>query len=163
MRIDKILFFIFCTSCITTSERSLTSTGVFQAPYSLVWQSALLTLKNYPIQTTDQEAGEIITKAIRGYQVWTPPPKMIKNPRNRHYTLKILLSRGIVQGDSAIKVQIIKEEFINKDFIQQSIPVQSNGLEEEIILYRIGRTVHLAKLKNKIMSSENEEELEEQL
>lgn len=148
MPLHLLYFIIFFTlSCTTIPERNTIPSGVFNASFSIVWQSALLALEKYPLKNLDRESGEMETEIIRGYQVWQPPPGSIPTTRNRHYVIKLLFIKGSFKEKTATKVQILKEEFINKDFIQESVPIQSNGIEEEIILYRINRIIKLVQLK----------------
>ena len=132
-----ILLFPLLISCASLQDNTSYQV-VFKAPYSLVWQSVLLAMQKYPIQKEDLEGGVLTTKIIRRYSVWTPPPQSIKQINNRHYKIKIFLEKGLKES---VKVYIIKNEFINKDFIRQSIPVSSNGLEERVIAYRIQREI----------------------
>lgn len=136
-----ILLFPLLISC--TSLQDHTSYQVaFKAPYSLVWQATLLAMQTYPIAKEDLEGGVLTTKTVRRYSVWTPPPQSIPQTNNRHYKIHIFLEKGI---KNEVKVHILKKEFINKDFIQHSIPIDSNGLEERVIAYRIQREILLEK------------------
>ncbi len=139
-----ILLFPLLISC-TSLQDSTSYQVVFKAPYSLVWQATLLAMQNYPIQKEDLEGGLLTTKTIRKYSVWNPPPKSIKQLNNRHYKIKIILEKGLKES---VKVYIVKNEFISKDFIQNAIPVPSDGLEERVIAYRIQREITMEqKLK----------------
>jgi len=139
-----ILLFPLLISC-TSLQDSTSYQVVFKAPYSLVWQATLLAMQAYPTAKEDLEGGVLTTKTVRRYSVWTPPPKSIRQTNNRHYKINIFLEKGL---ENNVKVHIIKNEFVNKDFIQHSIPVASNGLEERVIAYRIQREILLEqKLK----------------
>lgn len=139
-----ILLFPLLISC-TSLQDSTSYQVVFNAPYSLVWQATLLAMQAYPIQKEDLEGGVLTTKTVRRYSVWTPPPKSIKQINNRHYKIRIFLEKG---QEGSVKVHIIKNEFIDKDFIQHSIPAASDGLEERVIAYRIQREITMEqKLK----------------
>lgn len=141
MPLFLILLFPLIISC-TSLQDSTSYQAAFKAPYSLVWQAVLLAMQSYPIQKEDLEGGILTTKTIRRYSVWTPPPKSIKHINNRHYKIKIFLEKG---RENSVKLHIIKNEFMDKDFIQHSIPVASNGLEESVIAYRIQREILLEK------------------
>lgn len=154
----KIFLFVCFTGCTTLSEIDKDNRfGVFSAPYNIVWQAVLLSMKNYPFRAQNREGGQIETKLIKGYNIWQPPKGAIRNLRNREYLIKIFLERGF--GDlkeEAIRVRVLKEEYINKDFVQQAIPIPTNGLEEEIILYRISREIFLQKEKERFFKKRNE-------
>lgn len=157
-----ILLFPLLVSC-TSLQDSTSYQVVFKAPYSLVWQATLLAMQAYPIQKEDLEGGVLTTKTIRRYSVWTPPPQSIKQTNNKHYKIKIFLEKG---QQESIKVHIIKNESISKDFIQHSIPIVSDGLEERVIAYRIQREILMEqKLKEfhkekKARTNEPQEEKE---
>ena len=133
------LMFLFPLLISCTSLQDSTSYQVvFKAPYPLVWQAVLLAMQKYPIQKEDLEGGILTTKIVRRYSIWTPPPKSIDKINKKHYKIKIFLEKG---QKNFIKVHILKNEFINKDFIHHSIPIASNGLEERVIAYRIQREI----------------------
>ena len=139
-----ILLFSLLVSC-TSLQDNTSYQVVFKAPYSLVWQATLLAMQDYPIAKEDLEGGILSTKTVRRYSVWTPPPQSIPQIKNRHYKIRIFLEKGLRKE---VKVHILKKEFIDKDFIQHSIPTPSDGLEERIIAYRIQRAIQLEqKLK----------------
>ena len=142
-----IPFFIFLSAC-TTTPLTQHYTAVFNYSYPLVWEAVLLTLKKYPIEMEHQDSGQIETKFIRNYKSWKPPKGSIERLHSRQYKLKLFLEKGSSAANTpAVKVHIMKEEFMDEDFIQQSIPIASNGLEEEVLLYRIGRELFLMKQK----------------
>ena len=161
-----LFLFLWLSACTTLKEPPHIHTGIFKSSYPVVWQSILLAMEKYPLKEQDQEGGEITTKKIKGYSIWKPPPGLIRNQQNRHYILKVILSKGLLKKETAVKVQILKEEFVNKDFIHQSIPAPSNGIEEEVLLYRIGRLIKMAEMRQslfKAASSPDEEEAAEEL
>ena len=142
-----IVLFIL-TGCVSINKD--THQAIFLAPYDVVWQSILLTMKHYPLTTEDVENGEIETSTISGYSAWKPPKGMIYEPSKRKYRIKIFLERGEIGSKQAIKVHVIKDEIMDKNFIERSIPITSSGIEEEVILYRINREILLEKQKNKM-------------
>lgn len=151
--LTSFLFFAF--SCTTLDSPQLSHIAVFNSPYHLVWKAALLALSNYPIEMEHQESGQIETKIIRGYAVWKPPKGSTDRLQSRSYKLRLLFERGSASSSSAqksVRVHIMKEEFIDEDFIQKSIPANSNGLEEEVLLYRIGRELELMRKKTQFFN-----------
>ena len=144
-----IPFFVFLSACTTTPSVQY-YTAVFNHSYPLVWEAVLLALKKYPIAMEHQDSGQIETKFIRNYKSWKPPKGSVERPHSRKYKLKLFLEKGSsVSNTPAVKVHIMKEEFMDEDFIQQSIPISSNGLEEEVLLYRIERELFLMNQKKK--------------
>ena len=154
MRLLPILFFL--TGCLSINK--VTQQQMFSAPYEIVWQSVLLTMKDYPLIVEDIESGEIETGMIQGYTIWQPPQGMIPYQNKRKYKIKIFLEKIKKDSQSSIKVHIIKDERVDKDFIEHSTPVVSSGLEEDLILYRIKREILLEQKKIEMQSRKKSQE-----
>lgn len=144
------LLFLILSSCTSLNKKNLSHTAVYPHSYSSVWRAALLVLKDYPIEIEDEETGEIKTRSIRAYEAWKPPPGLINDPKRRVYSLEVFLEKGFTSNETPlVRVTVMKTEFENKDFIQQNVAVQSNGIEENLILYRIQRELFLLEEQKK--------------
>jgi hypothetical protein len=53
-----------------------------------------------------------------------------------------------VDGKPAIKVTVLKSGEVQPDFFSGFQQIGSNGLEEEILLYRVGRYLEIEKTLN---------------
>ena len=151
MRLFPILFFL--VGCVSMNKNA--HQGVFSASYEVVWQAVLLTMKDYPLIVEDIESGEIETGMIQGYTIWQPPTGMTSNQNKRKYKIKIFLEKDSTNPEPVIKVHVIKDERVDKDFIEHSTPVISSGLEEKIILYRIKREILLEQKKSEMRARKN--------
>ena len=146
-------------------RRALSHSAVYPNSFSSVWSATLKVLKDYPIEVEIRESGEIKTKEIKGYSIWEPPDGSVKNKDSRVYRLSILLEKGsgALGSAPATRVNVMKNEFENQDFIMQNISIKSNGLEESLILYRIQRELYLTReQKNFRKKQEIQKETEEE-
>ena len=149
----SVYFLFYAISCTTIHSR-LNHSSIFHTSYNTAWESTLHVLEQYPIDTEDFDSGQIKTKLINKYQIWNPPPGSTPYQDNRNYKIQIFLER--TEQDQSVKIHIVKEEFINRDFIQKNIPIESTGLEEEVLLYRIGRAIYLKKKRKEFIDRKKE-------
>ena len=145
-----LLIFLFILTGCTTVNKDFYQ-GAFVAPYETVWQSVLMAMEYYhPLAVEDVESGQIETKTIHGYSAWKPPEGLISDIDKRRYKIKIFLEKGQIGSKQAIKIHIIKDETLDKSFIEHSVSLISSGIEEEVLLYRIQRNVLMENRKNQL-------------
>lgn len=111
---------------------------VFFASYDKVWRAAHATLK-YPIAHENQDTGVIETDYIKGLDGWLPPN--LKRPPSSGIRYKLILSfaKGKADGRESTRVTIDKKMEILRDFFSEPEMMESDGLEEKMLFYRIER------------------------
>ncbi|WP_374000321.1 hypothetical protein [Bdellovibrio bacteriovorus] len=111
---------------------------VFFAPYDNVWRAAHAVLK-YPIAQENQDTGVIETEYIKGIDGWQPPGQTERPSGGIRYKLTLIFARGKTEGRESTRVTIEKRMEILKDFFSEPETMETDGLEEKIIFYRIER------------------------
>lgn len=122
--------------------------------YDKAWRATQLALNKYPIQTSNVDKGYIATQAITLNSVWTPAHKSIKTYGGERYRLKVNLIKGNVKSnykgetykEPGVKIIVKKEVSRLRDFIAEPERMQSDGIEEELIIYRIKREILIEKV-----------------
>lgn len=99
----------------------------------------------YPQKVDNTEAGIFETDFIRGEARFKAPHKPVAYSPGFRYRLLVRLVRGRAEDRPAIKVQITKKSEVIRDFFSDADSLKSDGLEEQVILYRIGRELQLAR------------------
>lgn len=117
-----------------------------QAAYDSIWKASLQTMGKYPLRTYDQEAGVIETDFIRGDNVWIPPYKKKYIPGGYRYKLNLKLIKVKSRTENYVRVVVLKQPELQRDFFSTPEKIQTDGLEELSILYRIEREVEISKL-----------------
>jgi hypothetical protein len=99
----------------------------------------------YPQRVDNTEAGIFETDYVKGDARFRPPQQ--KEPFSPGYRYRILvrLVRGRTDDRPATKVQISKKSELVRDFFSDANSLKSDGLEEQVILYRISRELQLAR------------------
>ncbi len=151
-------FFVFAlallplSACTTATERleerkntSGPYSRVFYANYEDVEIALKQSMIRYPQKVDNTEAGIFETDFIKGEARFKSPFDSGPLSPGYRYRLLVRLVRGHSEEKPAIKVQITKRAEILRDFFSEPIPQKSDGLEEQVILYRIGRELQLAR------------------
>lgn len=125
------------------------SDGPYSRVYYANYEDVDIALKQsmirYPQKVDNTEAGIFETDYIKGEARFKPPHKITVFSPGYRYRILVRLVRGRTDERSAIKVQVTKKPEIVRDFFSDADSVKSDGLEEQVVLYRIGRELQLAR------------------
>lgn len=118
---------------------------VYFANYEEVEVALKQAMIRYPQKVDNTEAGIFETDFIKGDARFRPAHKVSVFSPGYRYRILVRFVRGRTDEKPAIKVQITKKVEIARDFFSEPEAAQSDGLEEQVILYRIGRELQLAR------------------
>lgn len=127
-----------------------TTQKIYDEPYDAVWDATLKVLEEYqykyPVENKD--AGYIETDFMKGHSqkefFYSGGQKFQKE---RKWKLKVwLLSLSSTEDKFRVRVKIEKEEYLGTDFLEGWQRSESDFVEENVILYRIGRVLDLNKV-----------------
>lgn len=155
MKIILLLPLLFTLiSCAHTNEPPANELPKLEGPlvrpfpyeYDRVWRAVQKSLSKYPIRVNNIETGKIETEVLRGEKVWHAAHEKPKVQPGLRYQIVVQLVRGqALNGKASTEVSVEKQLSIEKNFFQGESPLQSNGLEEESILYRIDRELMIER------------------
>lgn len=111
---------------------------VFYFPYDSVWRAAQLAVK-YPISVNNMDNGILETEFIRASDGFSSPVEEDEPSSGVRYKITLALAKGRVNGKESVRVTITKTVEKNRDFFSESEALESDGLEEKVILYRLER------------------------
>lgn len=129
----------------------------FQGSYDEVWSAILKTLDSfqYKYPSANKDAGFIETDFSKGYSgrefIFSGGEKFPKEIKWK-LTLRLLSSTS-EEGKPQIRVRIKKEEYVNQGFLEGWKRVESDGVIEKVLLYRIERVIHLNKKIERLTTS----------
>ena len=121
-----------------------------QAEYDEIWGGTLKVLDAYKFKypIANKDSGTIETEFLQGFstdQFYYSGGE--KFPKERKWRIRIWLLKPVKQG-AAIRVKIEKEDYVSSGFLEGWEKVQTDFLDEKILLYRIQRQIDLARLVN---------------
>lgn len=159
--IYSLLFLLTLSGCALFRENSgppetfAVRDELYYGSFDQVWRATQLALQNYPMKINNMDLGVIETEQVKGYKVWMPPYKTEQTSGGMAYALNVRLIKGKSQGRDVVKVSILKETQIQKDFFSEPQRMPSDGLEEKSILYRIGRELQIERALERAQEKAN--------
>ena len=137
-----------CTSAYKKSvgaDRDVVISRVYVADFNTAWQAVLESVKSQRLDVSDRDAGIVQTR-------WK------KNTAEKNFTdanggvlpytlaqvrFRITFMRGFVRGLPAIKINVQKEQIVQRDALDELRPQESDGVEEKTLMYRVGRILRI--------------------
>lgn len=111
---------------------------IFFFPYDSVWRAAQLALK-YPISVNNMDNGVLESDWVRGIDGFIPP-HLEKDPSpGVRYKLQLSLVKGRTDKRESVRVTIVKKIQKQRDFFSDPESIESDGLEEKLLFYRMER------------------------
>jgi len=131
----------------------------FDKDFDTVWAATVEVLDYYQIVRIDRDAGLVETdwtEARYNRALYDLPPDHKEFMESVKYRLKVKVSkfRNKNTGTPVANVQIVKELMEGRNFIFDYERVPTDTVEEQILLYRIGRRVEImTRLKRKALGA----------
>jgi hypothetical protein len=151
------------SGCMTASEKlehklklGETVSRAYPARYEDVESAVKQAMIKYPQRVDNTEAGIFETDFVKGDTRFKAPQSNADFSSGYRYRLLLRLVRGKSDAKPAVQVLVTKQVEIARDFFQTPEPVQSDGLEENVILYRIARELSIAKAMSRSNERANE-------
>lgn len=135
---------------------------IYLADFNAAWQAVLEALKNSRIDVTNREGGFLQTKWTEN----TAEKNFSDSFGNANaylkaqYRFRVSVSKGFYNGKATIKVAIQKEQLVQRDVLEGWKPMETDGIEEKTLLYRIARLIYIRGKIAKIEDEKNKKELE---
>lgn len=126
---------------------------VYLGDYPLAWESAVEAMKTSPMEVVNRENGTLQTKWIDN----TAERNLIDSAGSvnvylkAQYRFRVLLGKGIYDGRNSVRMSVQKEQQIQRDVLEGWINQTTDGIQENSLLYRIGKVM---EFKSKIQDLE---------
>ena len=142
-----ILVAFWISACVTsggnpkTIDRVVSRASkqkVFLYPYESVWRAAQLSVK-YPIAVNNMDSGQLETDWISAGDGFANPDQKTEPSAGVRYKLILSMAKGKTKNRDSVRVNLQKKLEKKRDFFSDSESMESDGLEEKVIFYRIER------------------------
>ena len=134
MRIIILVAIFFIPSTGLTVQKN------FSEEVDNLWQAIEMTMSDYQIKLNDVDKGIIETDFVSGKSMWTLPQS---TKSYIGYSTKILIR--LLKGKKSHKLILKKVIKYKPNFFAEEKFVDSDGIEEQVLLYRIGRELSIQK------------------
>jgi len=132
---------IILIPCLTLTFSSLASAMVYQVDFDAtkesMWRASLIALSKYPLDATNYDQGLIKTNILTEGDYWRP---LFRDLNNEHlYTLEV----QVFESSTGTRVVVNKNLKRKSAFNRNEKELQTLGVEEDMILYRIQRELNI--------------------
>lgn len=154
-------------SCMSAYRQSVGADDIqiFSRTYftdlNTAWQSCLEALKDSALDVSNRDSGYIQTKWTDNTEQFSMRDSFTEGDiaANARYRFRINVSKSFYNGRPAVKVTVQKDQIVEYDVLEGWRYVQTDSIEENTLLYRIGRLIYM---KMKIAKSEEEKVRQEE-
>jgi hypothetical protein len=117
---------------------------VFNYPFETVWRATQVALK-YPIVINNMDNGQLETDWIRSADGFITPSVNNSNVPSAgvRYKIQILMVKGKIDSRESIRLTLLKKVQRQRDFFSEPDELESDGVEEKILIYRIEREIQI--------------------
>lgn len=162
----RVLLFIclsLMTACSSASKKITERLKIdepvrkaYLAKYEDVEAAIKQAMIKYPVAQDNTEAGIFETDYVKGDQRFRSPLQEKDFSSGYRYKINIRLVRGKAESKPAVIVLVTKKIELARDFFGTPERVASDGLEEDVILYRIGREIAISRAISKANEKANQ-------
>jgi hypothetical protein len=121
---------------------------LYRADFDQIWRNIQLAMRRYPVRVNNIDAGILETDYIKADKLFSMPSETPPRPGVR-YKIIVRGIKGSVEGKPAVEVKLQKIVEMQENFFEGFRTVPSDGLEEQTILYRIGRYLEIDQMLGK--------------
>ena len=155
------------SSCMTAYKKSVGANTqasfnrVYATDFNTAWQSVLDAMKSIRLDVSNRDAGFIESRWMDNTKEknFSDGDGSTAPYMRAQYRFKVSLSKGVYQKTAAIKVTVQREQFAQRDPLDDFRPLESDSIEENTLLYRIGRIILLRTRLAKIEEDQTQSEL----
>ena len=172
MKTFKYLFLflplsLVLSSCMTAYIKSVGGNltpvieRTFSTDFELAWEAVLEVLKNTKMDITNKEGGFIQTKWVDN----TAEKNFIDSFGDTgtyikaQFRLKLSLTKANRAGRPTIRIKIVKEQLIQRDALEGWRATETEPIEENTLLYRIGRVILIKAKMNQAEDERSKKEI----
>ena len=133
---------------------------VYATDFNTAWQAVLDALKSSRLDVSNRESGVIVTRWSNNTaeKNFTDGDGTTTPYMKAQYRFKINLSQGFYKNRKAIRISVQKEQVVQRDALDELRPLETDTIEENTLLYRVGRLINvrtrLAKLEEHRVNQE---------
>jgi hypothetical protein len=166
--LTKILLLLAITGCASyekfrqvTEELEMPS-KIFKADFNQTWQAVIQVMKKYDIAQQNQEAGYIKTRWMDNTIEVNFTDSFGSNDAVKAARFKLVVNvvKGYRSSSEVSKVTIYKRQLVEQDFLQGWKELTTDGIQEQTLLYRIGRLIDTDNKLKEIDKAREKEQLE---
>jgi hypothetical protein len=150
-RLVLLLALVTASGCVSAyrqtvgGETAQVFTKIYLTDFNTAWQSVLDSLKASRLDVSNREGGFIQTKWTEN----TAEKNFVDSfggadaYLKAQYRFRVNVAKGFYNGRPSVKVTVQKEQLIQRDVLEGWRPIETDAVDENTLLYRIGRIIFI--------------------
>lgn len=138
----KILFLSMFSACVSAPQPNQEKNyeKEFKATFEEVWRASQQAMISYPLKVNNMEQGLIQTTALKNSVQFKSPIDTKVHAGGHRYDITVSIIK-LTEKSTQVKIQKTMQNY--RDFISQPEEKISDGMEEQVLLYRISREIEV--------------------
>ena len=134
---------------------------IFITEYSTAWEASVDALKASPMEVVNRENGTLQTKWIDN----TAERNLIDSagsvsPYSKaQYRFRVSIAKGNLEGKNSVRMSVQKEQQIQRDVLEGWRNQETDGIQENSLLYRVGKLIEFRIRNEKIENQKIKKQL----
>jgi hypothetical protein len=118
---------------------------VYLTDFNTAWQAVLDALKSCRLDVVNREGGYLLTKWTdnTSEKNFTDSYGSANAYLKTQFRFKVTVGKGFYNGHPSVKIFVIKEQLVQRDVLEGWRPIESDSIDENTMLYRVGRLIHM--------------------
>jgi hypothetical protein len=143
------------------TEKSLSR--IYNTEFNTAWQAALDALKSFRLDISNREAGFLQTRWTdnTGEKHLRDTFGSAQSYLKAQFRFRLNVDKGYFNGVQSIKVTVLKEQVAQRDVLEGFVSYPTDTVEENTLLYRIGRLISVRTKLDEQEQKKTEKQLEE--
>jgi hypothetical protein len=160
-----ILSFAGCVSAYKQSvggETEQIFTRIYLTDFNTAWQGVLEAMKHNRLDISNREAGYIQTKWTDNTEDKNMADSVGDAPSylKAQYRFRVNVAKGFYNGKPSVRVSVQREQLVERDVLEGWKPIETDAIEENTLLYRIGRIIFIRMKLAKLEEQKTQEQIQ---
>jgi hypothetical protein len=120
---------------------------IYKSDFNQTWKAVMEIMNRFDLSLNNLESGVIKTRWMDNTNEVNFVDAFSKGDmvKAAKYKLIINVEKGFRSGGEVAKVTVYKRQLVEQEFLQGWKEIPSDGIQEKVILYRVGRLVSIDK------------------
>ncbi len=118
---------------------------IYFTDFNTAWQGVLDALKSNRLDVSNREGGFLQTRWSEN----TSEKNFIDSfgsadtVLKAQYRFRVTVAKGFYNGSPSVKITVQKDQLVQRDVLEGWKPLETDSIEENTLLYRIGRIIYM--------------------
>jgi hypothetical protein len=138
-------------------------TRIYLTDFNTAWQGVLEAMKHNRLDISNREAGYVQTKWTDNTEEKNLADSVGDAPSylKAQYRFRVNVAKGFYNGKPSVKVTVQREQLVERDVLEGWRPIETDSIEENTLLYRIGRIVFIRMKLAKLEEQKTQEQIQD--